>query len=171
MAAPIPSTASFTVTDLGGATFGGGPHNMVSAKTIQAKIDGTLVDLGPFLIRNLKTQAVGSKSIPFIVTLEPNTAVTAGNFDWNSVDVSEWMWWCLVHNNGPASPLKFIYKASSAAKSTSNPEITIHIVQLPNSPNIPGTPDTPETYTVEILADYILIDDGTNTVTKGTALA
>lgn len=167
--APIPDEAALTVTDQGGATVGGGPHTITSALTWSAPIMGNVIDLGAYLTEKLRTQTVGSDAIEFSVTMQPQTDVVAGTWDWNSVDVSELWWWFKAKKN--QSSLTFVYRPdASTAASSENLEATVHVGCIPNSPNLPGTPDEPQEFEVTIFAEYVKIDDGTSTLEWGTAL-
>lgn len=179
---PIPDNAFFTVQDLGGASLGGGPHSLSSAKTYATNIMGEKIDLGPYLVERIKKHAVGSDEITFNLVVEPRMDVVAGTFDWNSVDCSEYFWWHKAKQSGSSSPLAFVYLRDSTgaasatdptgAKSTANPQITVHIPQVPDSPGVPGESDTILQYTIEIRGSYYLIDfAGGGTISLGTSLA
>lgn len=166
---PIPTTASLTITDLVGATKGGGPWSITRAKSIALPIEGVKIDSGPFLTTDWKENVVGSLSNPFQLVLEPDMGITTGQFQWNSVDHSQLMWFHRVFNN--RSNVKFIYGATSATPSTTNLVYTIHLRQLDMAPPAPGDPDTLAEYTISMLSAYIKIDDGVAALTYGTALA
>lgn len=165
---PIPSTAALTVEDLGGASVGGGPWTVTRGKSIALPVQGTKIESGPFLTTNWKEEIVGSLSSPFALTLEPDAGVVTGQFQWNSVDQSQLFWWIRVFNN--KSNLRFVYRPDSAAAAADNLQWTIHLRQLNADPGAPGDPDSLLEYTIEMLAAFISITDGTSTLNYGASL-